>query len=255
MIKLGLHFCTMKSHWMSFSLVCSPGTHCLVQNVSSSLLSQVFGQAVPHSWNTFPSGHCCSGDSVGHSSSLTHFLSSSTVPAGQKQSERSKVGIPIIITLVHNYISTERYSALQALHGMYYRCVQAQIELHVYTCTQTRIYTIWRRSALFGCFVVVKVMTKLELHFCTMKSHWLSFSLVCSPGTHCRVQMLKRSSLLSQVLGQAVPHSWNTFPSGHCCSGDSVGHSSSLTHLLSSSTVPAGQKQSEMESKILKGRR
>ncbi len=118
MIKLGLHFCTMKSHWMSFSLVCSPGTHCLVQNVSSSLLSQVFGQAVPHSWNTFPSGHCCSGDSVGHSSSLTHFLSSSTVPAGQKQSERSKVGIPIIITLVHNYISTERYSALQALHGI-----------------------------------------------------------------------------------------------------------------------------------------
>ena len=181
MIKLELHFCTMKSHWLSLSLVCSPGTHCRVQNMSSSLLSQVLGQAVPHSWNTFPSGHCCSGDSVGHSSLLTHFLPSSTVPAGQKQSESWSVDISMV---------------------------------HV-------------------CF-----------HWGTVPSYnytYKSTSLVCSPCTHCLVQNVS-SSLLSQVFGQAVPHSWNTFPSGHCCS---VGHSSSLTHFLPSSTVPAGQKQSE----------
>ncbi len=145
------------------------------------------------------------------------------------------------------------YKHLQALCGIIDVYMQRSSCMYIHACTQTRIH-IWRRSALFGRYVVVGVMIKLELHFWTMKSHWMSFSLVCSPRTHCLVQNVG-SSLLSQVFGQAVPHSWNTFPSGHCCSGDSVGHSSSLTHFLPSSTVPAGQKQSEMESKNLKGRR
>ena len=74
------------------------------------------------------------------------------------------------------------------------------------------------------------ILYQTRLHqFSLREREQVATSLLLLPLTHCSVHVMFLS-LFSQVKGQAVPHSLETLPTGHCCSGGFAGQFSGTTH-------------------------